>query len=324
MKGTLLISKDVERHYGGALEREAPGVGRVVLDPAAGVEAADELAGLAGVEAVYFSGDLYPDAMRPFLHAMRGVPEVRWLHTFSAGVDNIFFQNLLERGARLTTSAGAMAVPIAQTVAMYLLALSRNLPGWLDDQADRRWNPREIVDLTGRTLVVVGLGPIGLEVARLGLALRMHVIGVRRTPRGDEPCETWPLARLLELLPRVDDLVLALPLADETRGLLDRNAIALMKPGSVVVNVGRGEVIDQAALVEALEQGRLAGAGLDVFDEEPLPEESPLWRMPNVIVTPHSSGTSPGNFHRASEIFVDNVGRYVRREPLRNEILEVA
>ena len=319
----MLISATVETHYGAALEREAPSVERVVFDSGAAVEAvgaAEGLAGLGAVEAVYFSGDLFPDAMRPFLHALRGIPELRWLHTFSAGVDNVFFQRLLARGARVTTSAGAMAVPIAQTVVMYLLALSRGLPGWLDDQAKRRWNPREIVDLQGRTLVVAGLGPIGLEVARLGVALRMHVIGLRRTPRGDEPCETWRLTRLHEALARADDLVLALPLSETTRGLLDRDAIGAMKPGGVVVNVGRGEVIDQAALVEALEEGCLAGAGLDVFDEEPLPEASPLWSMPNVIVTPHSSGTSPGNFHRASEIFVDNVGRYVRGEPLRNEV----
>jgi D-2-hydroxyacid dehydrogenase (NADP+) len=320
MDGAMLITASVEQRYGDALDDVAPGAARVVLDPAAGVEAAESLAGLADVEAVYFSGDLFPDAMRPFLHAVRGVPELRWLHTFSAGVDNVFFQRLLEKGTRLTTSTGAMAVPIAQTVVMYLLALSRNLPGWLDDQANRRWNPRQLVDLQGRTLVVVGLGPIGLEVARLGHALRMQVIGLRRTPTGNEPCETWPLERLREALTRADALALALPLADGTRGLLDRSAIALMKPTSVVLNVGRGEVIDQSALVEALEQGRLAGAGLDVFEEEPLPEESPLWQMQNVIVTPHSSGTSPGNFHRASEIFVENVGHYVCGEPLRNEV----
>ena len=153
----MLITKNVERHYGEALEREAPGVDRVVLDPDAGAEAAERLSGLAAVEAVYFSGDLFPDAMRPFLHAMRGVEEPRWLHTFSAGVDNVFFQRLLSQGARLTTSAGAMAVPIAQTVVMYLLALSRGLPGWLEDQAKRRWNPREIIDLQGRTLVVTSM-----------------------------------------------------------------------------------------------------------------------------------------------------------------------
>lgn len=279
-----------------------------------------ETPGLEDVEVVYFSGDLYPQGMRPFLLALRQVPALRWLHSFSAGVDDEFFQRLLERGVRVSTSSGAHAVPIAQTVMMYLLALSRDLPGWLGDQAARRWNPRDLVDLQGRTLGVVGLGPIGVEVARLGQAFGMQVIGLRRTPRGDEPCTTWPISRLHELLALVDDLVLALPSNDETRGLIDRRALATLKPGSTLVNVGRGDLVDQSALVEALQQGRLAGAGLDVFEREPLPAESPLWSLPNVIVTPHSSGSTPGNLHRASAIFVENLTRYVRGESLRNEV----
>lgn len=310
----MLISHAVERHYGEALERVAPGVPRLVLDVGGATD------GLDGVEAVYFSGDFYPDHMRPLVAAIRAIPDPKWVHSFSAGVDNVFFERLLEAGTRLTTSSGAMAVPIAQTVMMYLLALSRDLPGWLGDQAAHRWNPREIVDLQGRTLAVIGLGPIGREVARLGAAFRMHVVGVRRRPQGDEPFETWALDQLGELLPRVDCLVLALPLTEDTRGLVDRQAIERMRPDTLVVNIGRGELIDQTALVEALTTGRLGGAGLDVFETEPLPEDDPLWSLPNVIVTPHSSGTSPGNFHRASEIFVENVGRYVRGEPLRNEV----
>jgi phosphoglycerate dehydrogenase-like enzyme len=258
--------------------------------------------------------------MRPLLHALRAAPRLGWFHTFSAGVDNVFFQRLLEQGVRVTTSSGAQAVPIAQTVMMYLLALSRDLPGWLEDQRERRWAPRDIVDLQDRTLGVVGLGPIGLEVARLGQALRMNVIGMRRAPRGDEPCETWTLDRLNELLPRVDVLVLALPLTDETRGLIDAAALAQLRSDSIVVNVGRGESIDEDALVAALQQGRIGGAGLDVFAVEPLPKDSPLWQMSNVIITPHSSGTSPGNWQRASEIFVENLAHYMRGESMRNEV----
>jgi len=258
--------------------------------------------------------------MRPLLRALKQTSGLRWLHSFSAGVDNVFFQRLLERGVRITTSSGAQAVPIAQTVMLYLLALSRDLPGWLRDQSERRWNPRQIRDLQGLTLGVVGLGPIGLEVARLGAAFRMRVLGFRRTPRGDEPCETLPLSALRDRLPEIDALVLALPLTPETHRLIDREALARVKPGCLVANVGRGELIDPTALADALAEGRVAGAGLDVFDPEPLDPESPLWAMSNVIVTPHSSGTSPGNLERASEIFVDNVGRYVRGETLRNEV----
>lgn len=304
----------MEKHYGAALDEAAPGVARLLL------ELEGETPGLGGVEVAYFSGDLFPDHMRPLLLALKQTENLGWLHSFAAGVDNVFFQRLLERGARLTTSSGAQAVPIAQTVMMYLLALSRDLPGWLHDQAERRWNPRDVRDLQGLTLGVVGLGPIGLEIARLALAFRMRVIGVTRNPKGDEPCETRRLDALPDLLPELDALVLALPLAEETRHLIDRRALAALKPGCVVANIGRGELIDQAALVEALESGHLGGAGLDVFDPEPLPEDSPLWAMKNVIVTPHSSGTSAGNFHRASAIFVENVGCYVRGEPMRNEV----
>ena len=169
-------------------------------------------------------------------------------------------------------------------------------------------------------LGVVGLGPIGLEVARLGVALRMRTIGVRRTPRGDEPCETWPMARLDELLAQADALVLAVPLGDDTRHLLDARRLALLKRGAWLVNVGRGALVDEAALVAALQSGHLGGAGLDVFETEPLPPESPLWSMPNVIVTPHNSGDAPGNLDRAAAIFLDNLARYGRGEPLRNEV----
>ena len=256
-----------------------------------------------------------------FWEATRGLGQIdRWLHSFSAGVDNVFFRRLLERGVRVTTSSGAHAVPIAQTAILYLLALSRDLPGWLEDQRQRVWKPRMIGDLQGQVLGVVGLGPIGLEVARLGAALRMRVIGVRRRPRGDEPCETWALSELPKLFALADCLVLALPLTDDTRHLIDATALGTMKRSAVLVNVGRGELVDEAALTTALQTGSLGGAGLDVFEVEPLPPTSPLWEVPNVIITPHSSGSHSGIFHRASEIFIDNLRHYVRGELLRNEV----
>jgi phosphoglycerate dehydrogenase-like enzyme len=298
------------------MERIAPHLRRRVVDLEAGDPEPDAF---ADVEIAYFSGDLFPDDVRPFARALRQAKPLRWLHTFSAGVDDPFFQRLLETGVRISTSSGAQAVPIAQTVMMYLLALSRDLPGWLADQSARRWNPRAIGDLQGRRLLVLGLGPIGQEVARLGLAFGMDVVGLRRSPRGDEPCTTRPLAELAEQLPEADAVVLALPLSEETRGILGRDEIARMKTSAVVANVGRGDLVDEPALVDALRGGRLAGAGLDVFAVEPLPEESPLWSLPNVIVTPHSSGTSAGNRLRADAIFLENLERYLAGRPLRNE-----
>ena len=313
VSGAILVSEHVETRYAAALEAAAPGVPRRIARPDAGRSESD------GLEVLYFSGDLFPEPTRDVAIAALKADDLRWLHTFSAGIDNEFFQILIRRGVRVTTSAGAQAVPIAQTVLMYLLALSRDLPGWLREQAERVWRPRAIRDLQGTHLGIVGLGPIGLEVARLGAAFGMRVTGVRRTPRGGEPCETWPLERLAELLPTLDHLVLALPLTAETRGLLDAALLARLPAHAVFVNIARGEIVDETALVDALAAGRLAGAALDVFAEEPLPADSPLWSLPNVIVTPHSAGTNPGNEARATEIFLDNLGRYVRGEPLRNE-----
>lgn len=308
------MSEDVEARYGERLDAAAPGLERFVSRPG-GPEPAPE-----SIEVLYFSGDVFPERTREFAIAALKAENLRWLHTFSAGVDDPFFGTLRERGVQLSTSSGAHAVPIAHTVILYLLALTRDLPGWLRDQAAHRWNPRSIGELSGLHLGVLGLGPIGLEVARLGAAFGMRVTGMRRTPRGDEPCETLPLAAIDDWLPRLDVLVVAVPLTDETRGLLDARALGRLAPGALVVNVGRGPIVDEPALVEALRSGHLGGAGLDVFAEEPLPAASPLWDLPNVIVTPHSSGTCPGNHDRATEIFLENLTRYVKGAPLLNAV----
>jgi phosphoglycerate dehydrogenase-like enzyme len=313
--GTLLVSDRVEARRGPALTAAAPSLGRCVLHEQGGPSSDP-----ARVEIAFFSGDLFPDRTRDFVVAIAKSERLRWLHTFSAGVDNPWFKHLRERGARLTTSSGASAVPIAHTVMLYLLALSRDLPRWLDAQQRRAWEPHDVVDLQGLVLGVVGLGPIGLEVARLGAAFGMRTIGLRRTPKGDEPCETWPLARLHELLGLADAVVLALPLGPDTRRIVDASAIAAMKPGALLVNVGRGELVDETALTAALASGALGGAGLDVFEHEPLPPESPLWAHPRVLVTPHASGRSPGNAIRAEEIFLENLTRWTRGETLRNEV----
>jgi phosphoglycerate dehydrogenase-like enzyme len=314
MRGTLMVSEGIEAEWGTAMDTAAPDLRRVVSFP--GAPEPD----YSKIEVLYFSGDVFPERSREFAVAALKADNLRWMHTFSAGVDDSFFETLVQRGVRLTTSSGAQAVPIAQTAILYLLALSRDLPGWLENQRDRRWNPRSIRDLQGLHLGVVGLGPIGEAVARLGLALGMRVTGLRRSPTGDEPCETRAMEELAGLLPEVDALVLAVPLTEATRNLMDAGAFALLKPGALFVNVARGEVVDEDALVESLREGRLAGAGLDVFREEPLPEVSPLWAMSNVLITPHSSGTSPGNQIRASEIFIENLRGYVRGDALRNEV----
>jgi D-2-hydroxyacid dehydrogenase (NADP+) len=314
---TLLVSGEAWERYGADITSAAPQCTPFVLPEHDTVAEAD----LARIDLAYFSGDLYPRGSARFMATCLQAPNLRWLHSFSTGTDHPVFTTFLERGVRLTNSAGSSARPIAQTVAMYLLALSRNLPAWVRAQDASRWEPHEIEELDGQTLAVVGMGPIGTEVSRLGAALGMRVVGCRRIPRGDEPCETWPLDRLDELLGLADWLVLALPLTDDTRGLIDADRLAKLPASARVINVGRGEVVEEAALVSALHDGRLAGAALDVFDVEPLPADSPLWAMPNVLVTPHSSGATQGSKHRATLVFLDNLRRYVNGEDLTNEVV---
>jgi phosphoglycerate dehydrogenase-like enzyme len=232
------------------------------------------------------------------------------------------FQAMLDRGVLLTNSAGANAVPIAQTLITGLLMLARGFPHWLDAQSRRAWESQPSVPrgLDEQTLVVVGLGAIGSEIARLGRELGLYTVGVRRSPArdGDPVDELVPPARLAEVLPRADFLALACPLTDQTRGLIDREALARLPEGARVLNVARGEVVDEAALIEALESGRLGGAYLDVFTTEPLPEDSPLWSLPNVIVTPHNSASSTGSREREVPYFLDNLDLFLRGQALRN------
>lgn len=265
---------------------------------------------LERITAAFFSGDTWPDRASALLGTCVRAPNLRWLHTFSAGTDAPIFATMQQRGVVVTNSSGSSAPSIAQVVMLDLLALSRDLPRMMRAQADRRWEPGTSIDLHGVRLGIVGLGAIGSEVARLAQTFGMHVIGLRRTVTGDEICETWTDDRLDELLGNVDAVVVTAPLTDATRGLFGAAAFASMRPGAWFVNVGRGEIVDEAALVDALSDGHLGGAGLDVFAVEPLPADSPLWTMPNVIVTPHSSGTTEHSRRRSIDQFVENFRRF--------------
>jgi phosphoglycerate dehydrogenase-like enzyme len=181
------------------------------------------------------------------------------------------------------------------------------------------WSPSPFDDLDGKTIGVVGMGPIAREIIRMAAALGMRPIGMRRAVLGDEPCETWALDRLPELAAASDVLAVALPLTDETREIVSASVIEAMRPGAVFVNVGRGGLVDEPALIDALAARRIGGAGLDVFATEPLPADSPLWDLPNVIITPHNSANTLATGEGAAEIFLANLARYARGEPLHNE-----
>ncbi len=324
----LLVSARVLERHGESLGKAARDGGLelapIVLpaDPDGRVDPGD----CARIEAAFFSSDVFPDGARAFFAAALGAPKLRWLQTFNAGVDHPIFARFLERGVRLTSAAGASATPIAQTALAGMLMLARGFPHWLDAQRRRAWEPHPVQqiprDLHGQALLIFGLGAIGSELARLARALGLYVIGVRRgAARGGEPVdELHTPDRLRELLPRADWLAITCPLSDETRGAIDADALARLPRGARILNVARGEIVDEGALIESLRDGRLAGAYLDVFASEPLPPESPLWSLPNVLATPHNSAASRGNEARQVEIFLDNLARFGRGEPLRNEV----
>jgi phosphoglycerate dehydrogenase-like enzyme len=251
-------------------------------------------------------------------------PALRWVHATSAGAGE------LVRGAGLdpdaldrvvvTTSSGVHAVPLAEFAIGGLLAVAKDLPGLAAAQRDRSWPEvrQPLRELRGQTLVLVGLGEIGREVARLGKALGMRTVGVRRGKGDPLPFtdEVHGADRLPELAGRADAMVVSLPLTGETAGLLDRATIERLPPGCIFVNVGRGGVVDEAALIDALRERRLAGAVLDVFATEPLPPGSPLWALPNVLVSPHGAALSEHENERIVELFVANLRRYLDGEPL--------
>lgn len=258
------------------------------------------------------------DVAARLAEALLSCPNLEWAHLGHVGVEHPLFATLLDRGVRLTNTRGANSHLIAQTAILHLLAHSRQLDAWKDAQRRGAWEPHDVEDLTGTVLGVLGLGTIGSQVANLGRALGMRVVGIRRRPRGDEGHEVWTLDRVDELVAIADHLVLALPVDGATRRILDVDRIGRLKPTAYVVNVARGALIDEAALVDALRRGRLAGAALDVFEVEPLPGDSPLWSMPNVTITPHAAGRSPIKRRRAMELFDENLGRFERGEPLLN------
>lgn len=264
--------------------------------------------------------DTYPSRIRQFMGATLRCPNLRWLQTAFAGTDAAAFQTLIQRGVSLSSASGAAATDIAHTVMMYLLMLSRDARRLGRAQDDRSWLPEFFGSLHGKRLGIVGYGAIGAEVARLGDAFGMQVIGMRRQPRGDEGVEMWPNERFHELLEQSDAVVVTAPLTDETRGMFDADAFARMPRGSWFVNVGRGAVADEAALTAALTDGHLGGAGLDVFEIEPLPSDSPLWELPNVVITPHNSGDTDLTDARAVEIILDNFRRRTEGEPLLNRV----
>ncbi|MEW6322914.1 MAG: D-2-hydroxyacid dehydrogenase [Acidobacteriota bacterium] len=255
-------------------------------------------------------------------------PRLRWVHTSAVAVDTLCLPELAARGVIVSNSRGVQAAPIAEHVIMCLLGLARQLPLAFEEQRHARWSPNAFTGprlprlVRGWTLGLVGAGTIGLEVARLATALGMEVVALRRRPLPIPGIARVLVGRagLEELLDAADAVVLATPPTPATHHLIGRPELARLRPGAVLVNVGRGTAVDTDALVDALASGHLAGVALDVFPREPLPPDHLLWTCPNVIITPHSSGFRAGHWDEAVALFADNLRRLERGEPLRHVV----
>jgi phosphoglycerate dehydrogenase-like enzyme len=240
----------------------------------------------------------------------------------SAGVERAMFPALRERPILLTNAAGVYGIPIAEHALAMMLALSRRMPELIRRQQRREWKSADGDELFESTALVAGLGGIGREIARRCRGLGMRVLATRVHPTNPDPDadRVYPADALHELLPEADWLILAAPATPATRHLIGATELAAMRSSARLINIARGSLMDQPTLVAALQSGALAGAGLDVFETEPLPPESPLWAMPNVIVSPHTSGASPRSLERTLHLFLANLRRYLAGEPLENVV----
>jgi phosphoglycerate dehydrogenase-like enzyme len=255
-------------------------------------------------------------------------PHLRWFQFPGAGVDNLQRSGLLRKDSPVvvTSVAGIHAVPISEYVFASMLLFAHHFPEMIRLQErrnwaiGRRWNALRGTELYGKTLGIIGLGGIGRRIAQLGRAFGMHVLGLRRSASSEmsdpDVDELYPPNHLRDLLAASDYVVLAVPLTPETERMIGEHELLAMRPNAYLVNISRGRVIDEQALIRALESGWIAGAGLDVTVEEPLPQDSPLWEMPNVILTPHMSGLTDQYSARLTEVFTENLRRYRAGEPL--------
>lgn len=253
-------------------------------------------------------------------------PRVRWIQATSAGIGQFVKRHRYDERmprAIFTTASGVHARPLAEFCILAMLAHSRGLFRMLADQRDKRWERFAGSDLKDRTVVIYGHGSIGMEVARLSRVFGMRAIGLKRSTKGQRAAELGvdqlhPSGAFAQVLPLADFLVLAAPHTPETEGAVGERELAAMKRGAFLINVSRGALVDETALVGALRSSHLAGAALDVFRDEPLPQDSPLWSMSNVLVSPHSASTSERENALITELFCDNLRRYLDGKPLEN------
>lgn len=235
--------------------------------------------------------------------------DLKYIQLTSAGMDRLPVEQIRARGIEVRNAAGVYSIPMAEWTVMRLLELYKNAGQLAANQAAARWEKdRKWQELAGKTACVIGFGAYGAETARRLKAFGMTILAVNRTKKESPWVDTWyPLEELEAALAAADAVILAVALTEQTRGLMNARRIGVMKPGAVLINAARGALLEEDALLEALEEGRISGAALDVFREEPLPQDSPLWRHDRVLVSPHNSFVSDGNRSRLTDIVVKNL-----------------
>jgi phosphoglycerate dehydrogenase-like enzyme len=273
--------------------------------------------GLLARAEVLFATRIPPDVVKR-------APRLRWIQFTSAGVDHLWQPSLGEAGVAVTTTRGIHALPLGEFAMSCVLLFEKGLPRMLRSQRERRWDRFLVEELLGKTMVLLGVGEIGRGVARLAKGFGIHTIGVGRRGTRDgavpELDEVVSSDALPGILGRGDYVVASLPLTSRTRGLLDETMFRAMKPTSVFVNIGRGRTVDETALVRALREGWIGAAALDVFEQEPLPAASPLWDLPNVLISAHMGSDTARYTERMTEVLYDNLVRYAEGRPLRNVV----
>jgi phosphoglycerate dehydrogenase-like enzyme len=244
---------------------------------------------------------------------------VRWVHSLSAGVENQVFSEMADSPVPLTNARGVYRESLAEFVLAAVLFFAKDFRRLIRNQTTHRWEQFDNVVIAGQTIGIVGYGEIGRAVARRAKAMGMTVIGCRRRPEPDEIAdEVVPNGRMREMIARCHYVVVAAPLTPDTRGMVGEAEIASMRSDAVLINVGRGPVVDEAALVDALRQRRIRGAALDVFNEEPLPGDHPFWDLENVLLSPHCADHVEGWLESAVSFFIENYGRFISGQPLLN------
>ena len=271
---------------------------------------------------VIFNWSLIGDLQR---EVFRMCPNVEWVHSRSAGLDGLLFPELVESPARLTNGSGVYSESLGEFVVGAILYFAKDLRRMIRNQAAGVWEQFDIVEASGQTVGIVGYGDIGRAVATRVRALGMRVLGVKR--HGPPAHEADPLAEriygpegLIEMISRSDYVVAAAPLTPETLGMIGEPELAAMKPGAVLINVGRGPVVQEAALVRALSEQRIKGAALDVFDTEPLPAGHPFYKLENVLLSPHCADHTPDWLDQAMRFFLTQFERFRKGEPLKNVV----